>query len=187
MFGRPACVRSLAVRVLLRQWRDEDREPYAALNTDPEVMRYLGGLRSRAQSDAFIDWASGLIAERGWGLWAVEVVGGSRFIGVVGLNETNETSDLPNAVEVSWKLAREHWGHGFATEAAREAVRFGFEQVGLDEIVSLTVPANTRSRAVMQRLGMTHDPADDFDRPGLSSELTRHVLYRLKRPAQHGV
>jgi RimJ/RimL family protein N-acetyltransferase len=169
------------VRVLVRQWRDDDREPYAALNADPEVMRYLGGSRSRLESDQFIDWASGLIAERGWGLWAVEVVDGPPFIGVVGLNETRVLADV---VEVSWKLAREYWGKGLATEAAREAVRFGFDELGLDEIVSMTVPANTRSRAVMERLGMSYDSADDFDKPGLSSELTRHVLYRLKRPTQ---
>ena len=175
-----AFVRSSAVRVLLRQWRDDDREPYAAINADAEVMRYLGPLRSRAESDGFIDWASGLIAERGWGLWAVEVIGGPPFIGVVGLNETRHPTD---AVEVSWKLAREHWGHGYASEAAREAVRFGFDQVGLDEIVSMTIPTNTRSWRVMERLGMTHDPADDFDRPDLPPELTRHVLYRLTRPA----
>ena len=166
------------MRVLLRQWRDDDREPYAAINADPEVMRHLGGLRSRAESDGFIDWASALIADRGWGLWAVEVIGESPFVGVVGLNETRQPD---NGVEVSWKLAREHWGHGFASEAAREAVRFGFEQLDLDEIVSMTVPANARSRRVMERLGMTHDPNDDFDRLEMHAELTRHVLYRLRR------
>jgi RimJ/RimL family protein N-acetyltransferase len=149
------------VRVLLRQWRDEDRETYAAISGDPEVMRYYPSTMSREESDGFIDWASGLIAERGWGLWAVEVVDGSSFIGAVGLNETRH---VPGAVEVSWKLAREHWGHGYATEAASEALRFGFEQIGLDEIVAMTVPANERSPRVMDRLGMTHDPADDFDR-----------------------
>jgi len=163
--------------VLLRQWRDDDRERYAAINADPEVMRYLGEPRSREESDGFIDWASGLIATRGWGLWAVEVVGGPPFIGVVGLNETHV---IPGRVEVSWKLARECWGQGYATEAAREAVRFGFEEVGLDEIISMTVPANVRSRRVMERLGMTHDPDDDFDRPDQPAELTRNVLYRLR-------
>jgi RimJ/RimL family protein N-acetyltransferase len=167
------------VRVLLRQWRDDDRALNAAINADPEVMRYLDGPRTREESDGTVDWASGLIAERGWGLWAVEVVGGPSFIGVTGLNETTV---IPGAVEVSWKLARQHWGQGYATEAAREAVRFGFEQLGLAEIVSMTVPANLRSRQVMERLGMTHDPNDDFDRPGLPPELTRHVLYRLRRP-----
>ncbi len=167
------------MRVLLRQWRDDDRGPYAAINADPEVMHYLDGPRSREESDGTVDWASGLIAERGWGLWAVEVIGGPSFIGVTGLNETDV---FPGAIEVSWKLGREHWGQGYATEAAQEAVRFGFEQLALDEIVSMTVPANVRSRHVMKRLGMTHDPNDDFERPGLPPELTRHVLYRLRRP-----
>ncbi len=167
------------MRVLLRQWREEDRELNAAINADPEVRRYLGGPLSREESDRAVDWASGLIAERGWGLWAVEVVGGPSFIGVTGLNQTDV---VPGAVEVSWRLGRQHWGQGYATEAAQEAVRFGFEQLGLDEIVSMTVPANSRSRHVMERLGMTHDPIDDFDRPGEPPELTRHVLYRLRRP-----
>ena len=166
-------------RVLLRQWRDEDREPYAALNADPEVMRYYPSTESREESDGFIDWASELIAERGWGLWAVEVVGGAPFIGVVGLNEPR---CMPGSVEVSWKLAREHWGHGYATEAAREAIRFGFDHLRLEEIVAMTVPANERSRRVMERLGMTRNPDDDFDRPNLPEALTRHVLYRLKSP-----
>jgi RimJ/RimL family protein N-acetyltransferase len=166
--------------VLLRQWRDDDREPFAALNADPEVMRYFPSTMSREQSDAFVDWASGLIDERGWGLWAVEVVGGAPFVGVVGLNEP---TFVPDTVEVSWRLARGHWGHGYATEAAREAVRFGFDEIGLDEIVALTVPANTPSRRVMERLGMTRDPADDFDHPNVpDGPLKRHVLYRLRRP-----
>jgi RimJ/RimL family protein N-acetyltransferase len=166
------------VRVLLRQWRDEDRAPNAAFNADPEVTRYLGEPRSRDQSDRTVDWASGLIAERGWGLWAVEVMGGPAFIGVTGLNEADV---IPSAVEVSWRLGRQYWGYGYATEAAREAVRFGFEKLGLDEIVSRTVPENLRSRRVMERLEMTHDPNDDFDRPDEPPELTRHVLYRLRR------
>jgi RimJ/RimL family protein N-acetyltransferase len=167
------------VRVLLRQWREGDREPNAAFNADPEVRRYLGGPCSREESDRSVDWASGLIAERGWGLWAVEVVGGPSFIGVTGLKQTEV---IPGgAVEVSWRLGREYWGQGYATEAAREAVRFGFEELGLAEIVSLTVPANLRSRRVMERLGMTRDPSDDFDMPDEPPELTRHVLYRLRR------
>ena len=168
------------VRVLLRQWRDEDREALAAIDADPEVMRYFPSTRSREQSDAFVDWASGLIAERGWGLWAVEVVAGAPFVGVVGLNEPRF---MPDTVEVSWRLAREHWGHGYATEAARKAVQFGFDQLGLEEIVSMTVPANEPSRRVMERLGITRNPDDDFDRPNMPDALTRHVLYRLKRPA----
>jgi RimJ/RimL family protein N-acetyltransferase len=169
------------VRVVLRQWRDEDREPHAAFNADPEVRRYLGGPRSREQSDSSVDWMSGLIEERGWGLWAVEVVGGPPFIGVTGLNQTDVIPSMPGAIEVSWRLGRPYWGQGYATEAAREAVRFGFEELGLDEIVSITVPANLRSRRVMERLGMTHDPYDDFDMADEPPEHTRHVLYRLRR------
>jgi RimJ/RimL family protein N-acetyltransferase len=116
--------------VLLRQWRDDDRGPYAAINVDPEVMRYLGDPRSREESDGFIDWASGLIATRGWGLWAAEVIGGPSFIGVVGLNETHV---VPGAVEVSWKLGRQYWGRGKATEAARGRALL-VRATGLNEI-----------------------------------------------------
>lgn len=161
----------------LRQWSDEDREPFAVLNADPEVMRYFPSTRSRDESDGFVDWASRLIAERGWGLWAVEVVGGTPFVGVVGLNQP---SFMPDTVEVSWRLAREHWGQGYATEAARKAIAFGFDHLGLEEIVAMTVPANQRSRRVMERLGMTWNPDDDFDRPNLPDALRHHVLYRLR-------
>lgn len=169
------------MRVLLRQWRDEDREPNAAFNADPEVRRYLGGVPTREESDRSVDWASGLIAERGWGLWAVEVLGGPSFIGVTGLNQTDVIPGMPGVVEVSWRLGRQYWDQGYATEAAGEALRRGFEELGLSEIVSLTVSENLRSRRVMERLGMTHDPGDDFDMADEPPKLTRHVLYRLQR------
>ena len=122
-------------------------------------------------------------AADGFGLWAVEVAGGPPFIGFVGLAVPRFEAHFTPAVEVGWRLAREHWGRGYATEAARAALDYGFGTVGLEEVVSLTVPANTRSIAVMERLGMTRDPADDFDHPRLPEghRLRRHVLYR-KRP-----
>ena len=145
------------------------------------MRRYLGGVRTREESDRSVDWASGLIADRGWGLWAVEVIDGPSFIGVTGLNQTDVVPGMPGAIEVSWRLGRQYWGHGYATEAAKEALRFGFEELNLSEIVSLTLPENLRSRRVMERLGMTHDPNDDFDMADEPPELTRHVLYRLQR------
>jgi RimJ/RimL family protein N-acetyltransferase len=166
-------------RVVLRQWREADREPFARLNADPETMRYFPSTMSREESDAMVDWASEVIAERGWGLWAVEVPGVAPFVGFVGLNVPRF---MPDAVEVGWRLLKEHWGNGYATEAAGEALRYGFEELGLDEIVSFTTVSNTPSRRVMERIGMTHDPSRDFDHPNVpEGPLKRHVLYAIRR------
>jgi ribosomal-protein-alanine N-acetyltransferase len=167
----------------LRRWRDSDREPFASLNADPAVMEHFPALLSREESDDMVDRIEAGFAADGFGLWAVEVAGGPPFIGFVGLAVPRFEAHFTPAVEVGWRLAREHWGRGYATEAARAALDYGFGTVGLEEVVSLTVPANTRSIAVMERLGMTRDPADDFDHPRLPEghRLRRHVLYR-KRP-----
>jgi RimJ/RimL family protein N-acetyltransferase len=171
-------------RLVLRRWRDEDREPFATMNADPAVIEHLQGPMSRERSDNFIDRIEAHWAANGWGLWAVEVVGGAPFIGYVGLWPADYVTGEP-MVEVGWRLARAHWGHGYATEAARAALRFGFETVGLDEIVSFTVPQNERSRHVMERIGLRRDPAGDFDHPRVDAaeypELVRHVFYRLNR------
>jgi RimJ/RimL family protein N-acetyltransferase len=166
-------------RVVLRQWREADREPFARLNADPETMRYFPSTMSREESDAMVDRVSEMIAERGWGLWAVEVPGVAPFVGFVGLNVPRF---MPDAVEVGWRLLKEHWGNGYATEAAGEALRYGFEELGLDEIVSFTTVSNTPSRRVMERIGMTHDPSRDFDHPNVpEGPLKRHVLYAIRR------
>ena len=170
-------------RLLLRGWQECDRGPFAALNADPEVGEFLGGPISRADSDATQDRFVARWAANGPGLWAVERADTGRFIGFTGLNAPLFEAHFTPAVEVGWRLAREAWGHGFATEAARAALEFGFVAVGLDEIVSFTVPANQRSRRVMEKLGMTRDPGDDFDHPRVveGDPLRRHVLYRLTR------
>ena len=169
-------------RLLLRAWRPSDRAPFAALNADPEVMRHFPGVLDRAGSDALVDRLERSWAENGFGLFALEECRSRAFVGFTGLARVPFEAHFTPAVEVGWRLARHAWGVGYATEAARVAVRFGFEQVGLAEIVAFTVPANARSIAVMRRLGMTHDPADDFDHPLLApaSPLRRHVLYRLR-------
>ncbi|HEY2651186.1 MAG TPA: GNAT family N-acetyltransferase [Solirubrobacteraceae bacterium] len=170
-------------RLLLRQWQEADLEPFAQLNADPEVMTHFPSLLTRERSDALARDISDSIEEQGWGLWAVEVVDGPSFIGFVGLNEPRFEAHFIPAVEVGWRLGREHWGYGYATEAARGAVDFGFGELGLDEIVAMVAPANARSRAVAERLGMTRNPADDFDHPRIpEGPLQRHVLYRLARP-----
>ncbi len=169
----------------MRKWRESDLEPFAALNADPEVMRRFPAPLTRAESDAFAAREQTLIAERGWGLWAVELVDGSAFVGFVGLARAPFEAHFTPAVEVGWRLAREQWGKGYATEGARAAIAFGFEDLNLDEIVSFTTVGNGRSRRVMERLAMTHDEADDFDHPRLAPghPLRRHVLYRLRRTA----
>ena len=180
----PAGLRS--ERLLLRPWRDADRAPFAVLNADPVVMEHFPSTLTRAESDLFADSIAAYLDEHGWGTYAVEVVAtddrpGIPFIGYVGL----AAPDWLGAVEVRWRLAREHWGCGFATEAARAVLDDGFTRLDLDEVVAITVPANVRSRAVMERLGMTHDPADDFDHPYLPDghRLRRHVKYRIRAGA----
>jgi RimJ/RimL family protein N-acetyltransferase len=171
-------------RLVLRRWRDDDRAPFAALNADPAVMEHMQGLMTRERSDAFVDRIEAHWDERGWGLWAVEVPGVSPFVGYVGLWPADYVTGDP-MVEVGWRLAREHWGHGYVTEAAHEALRFGFEDVGLEEIVSFTVPQNERSWRVMERIGLVRDPSGDFDHPRVDAvaypQLVRHVFYRLGR------
>ncbi len=168
-------------RLLLRRWKHADREPFARMNADAEVMAHFPGVLERAESDAMADRIEAHFAEHGFGPWAIEVTGGEPFIGFVGLAQVGVDAHFTPAVEVLWRFARSSWGHGYATEAARQACRIAFEELRLPAIVSFTVPANRRSRAVMARLGMTHTARDDFDHPKLAEghPLRPHVLYRL--------
>jgi RimJ/RimL family protein N-acetyltransferase len=177
-------------RLRLRGWRDSDYAPFAALNADPEVMRHFPAPLARAASDAFADRCRATIDERGWGLWAVEVLPGAdergdagAFTGFVGLNVPSFDAHFTPAVEVGWRLAERFWGRGYATEAATAALGYAFGELGLDEVVSFTTVANDRSRRVMERLGMHRDPAEDFNHPSLAADdpIRPHVLYRLTR------
>ena len=172
-------------RLLLRGWTDEDRAPFAALNADPRVMELLLGPLARSESDALAQRMQSRFEELGFGWWVVEAPGRAAFIGAVGITVPRFTAAFTPCVEIGWRFAAEHWGQGYATEAARAALRFGFEDAGLEEIVAFTVPHNRRSRAVMQRLGMTRREDDDFDHPLVEAghPLLRHVLYRLRRDA----
>lgn len=172
-------------RLLLRQWRDEDLEPFAALNADPGVMEYFPSVLNAAESDAAAAGNRAQIAEQGWGLWAVEVIDTNEFIGFAGLWTVPADYPFVPAVEVGWRLAQAHWGRGYATEAARAAVAFGFGELQLAEIVSMTSVGNARSRRVMEKLGMTREPADDFEHPRIPDghPLRRHVLYRVEKRA----
>jgi RimJ/RimL family protein N-acetyltransferase len=188
MVDRPMIDSLRTARLILRRWRASDREAFSAINADAETMRYLGGPIDRAASDLLFDQLSAGFGEDGVTLWAVDVIDptqpidGARFIGFAGLWRTTFAAHFTPCVEVAWRLSRASWGHGYATEAAREACAIGFTHARLSEIVAHTVPANVRSQRVMQKLGMTREPADDFDHPRLAqgNPLRRHVLYRLR-------
>jgi len=171
-------------RLLLRRWREADHAPFAALNADPRVMEHFPALLSPAETAERIGRIEAHFQQHGFGLWAVEIKGTTPFAGFVGLSIPQFAAPFMPCVEIGWRLAADYWGRGYATEGARAAVAFGFGELNLDEIVSFTVPANVRSRRVMEKLGMTHDPAEDFEHPLLPAghALRRHVLYRLPRP-----
>ncbi len=163
--------------------RASDCEPFAALNADPRVMEFFPRLLERPASDAMVERIDAHFAQHGFGLWAAEVPGIAPFAGYVGLSVPSFSAAFTPCVEIGWRLAREHWGKGYASEGARAAMVFGFERLALDEIVSFTAVANERSRRVMERIGMTHTADEDFDHPQLDvgHPLRRHVLYRLPR------
>ena len=167
-------------RLILRRWHDEDRAPFAAMNADPAVMEHFVAPLTRAESDDMVDRIEAHFDAHGWGLWAVAVQATGEFVGFTGLWTPNWQPDF---VEVGWRLARDGWGQGYATEAARAALDDGFGRLGLTEIVSFTSRDNIRSQRVMQKVGMRRDPADDFDHPNVPEghRLRRHVLYRLRR------
>lgn len=169
-------------RLRLRRWVADDRDPFAAMNTDPRVLEFLPRALSRAESDALVDRIEAHFEHHGFGLWAVEIPGVTPFAGFIGLSIPRFEAPFTPCVEIGWRLGAEFWNQGYATEGARAAVQFGFESLGLTEIVSFTVPANQRSRRVMEKLGMTHSPTDDFEHPALleGDPLRRHVLYRIR-------
>ena len=172
-------------RVRLRLWRKADWDSLAQMLADPDVMEHLMPVNGRAESDAVAQRIERHFAAYGFGLWAMEVPGVSPFIGYTGLVHVPYAAAFTPAVEIGWRIQKAHWGHGYVTEAARLALADAFTRFGLKEVVALTVPANTRSQAVMHRLGMTRDPAEDFDSPLVPTghRLKRHVLYRLTRAA----
>ena len=170
-------------RLRLRQWRASDLTPFARLNADPRTMEFFPARLDRQASDALAKRIEAKIAERWWGLWAAEIRATSEFIGFIGLQPPIAQLPFSPCVEIGWRLAQPYWGKGFATEGARAALRCGFEKLGLDEIVSFTVPTNQRSRAVMERLGMQEDKAGMFEHPSIApgSPLRLHCLYRLSK------
>ena len=171
-------------RLILREWRDADLEPFAALTGDRRVMEFFPAPLDRAASDAFAIRIRKEFVGHPFGRWAVEVPKVAPFIGFIGLSVPNFTAFFTPCLEIGWRLAFSYWGKGYATEAARAAIDFGFKKAGLAEIVSFTTPLNVRSVRVMEKLGMKHKPAEHFDHPALpvGHRLRRHVLYRIARP-----
>jgi RimJ/RimL family protein N-acetyltransferase len=168
-------------RLLLRQWRDDDLDPFAAMNADPEVMRHFPAALDRSQSDALAQRFRDHTAAAQVPMWAVEVPGAAQFIGFVGLMRATFAAPFTPAVEIGWRLARPYWNRGYATEGARAVLTFAFDTLRLPEVVSFTAAINLPSRRVMEKLGMRHDPAEDFDHPRVpaGSPVRRHVLYRI--------
>ena len=173
-------------RMILRRWRDADREPFQALNADPRVMEFFPSKLSPEESDQAIVWIEKHFETHGFSIYAAELTETKTFIGFVGISVPMFDAPFMPAVEIGWRLACDYWGRGLATEAARAVVRHAFQTLKLPSLVSFTVPANLRSRRVMEKIGMFHDPAGDFDHPRLphGHPLRRHVLYRL--PAHAG-
>jgi RimJ/RimL family protein N-acetyltransferase len=172
-------------RLLLRDWREADREPFARLNADPLVMEHFPGVLSAEASGLLMDRIVSQNAERGFGLYAVELRETGDFIGFIGLAVPSFSAHFTPCVEIGWRLAAAAWGRGFATEGARDVAQYAFTRLGLTGLVSFTASGNLASRRVMEKLGMTHDVAEDFMHPGLPAghPLAAHVLYRLRGPS----
>ncbi len=172
-------------RLILRRWRAEDLAPFAAMNADPLTMRFMPSVMTAAESQALIARFEEHHRLHGFGVWAAEVPGVAALIGYIGLQRVGFEAPFTPAIEIGWRLAPAYWGQGYATEGAKAVLRTGFEDLNLDQIVSFTVAANKPSWSVMERLGMTRDPAEDFDHPRLpvGHALRRHILYRKKFPA----
>ena len=175
-------------RLLLRQWTETDREPFARLNSDPRVMEFFPRCLDREESDRVAGNIERKIEEWGFGLWAAELTATSTFIGFIGLSVPGFEAHFTPCVEIGWRLAAEYWNRGLATEGAAAVVRHAFGVLGLPELVSFTAEINMPSRRVMEKIGMTRDAAEDFDHPNLPAghRLRRHVLYRLAKEEELG-
>lgn len=172
-------------RLILRPWRPEDFVPFAKMNADPRVREYFPSVLTREESDEFAQCFSDQIEKDGWGFWAVSVPSVAEFIGFIGLKTVPEglLPHLTSAVEIGWRLVYEYWGKGYATEGAEAALKYGFQELHLNEIVAFTAVDNNKSRRVMEKIGMTYESKDDFNHPKVPEghKVSRQVLYRLQR------
>ncbi|AJP71529.1 GNAT family N-acetyltransferase [Sphingomonas hengshuiensis] len=173
-------------RLLLRRWEDRDRAPFHAMCVDPEVMAHLGPPLSRAESDAAIDRQNGLYDSIGHCFWAVERRDDGAFLGFCGLKPGAEATPIEGEIEIGWRLARAHWGRGYAREAAQASLAWGWANLDVPRIAAITTPGNTRSWGLMERIGMVRAPHDDFDHPAAIAALRAHITYRIARPASSG-
>ena len=171
-------------RLWLRQWSPSDREAFAALNADPRVMEHFPAPLTTKESHLLADHIEAHFAQHGFGLWAAEIPGVAPFAGFLGLAIPRFAAHFTPCVEIGWRLATAYWGQGYAPEGARAVLEFGFGTLDLDEIVSFTSAGNHRSRRVMEKIGMTHDPVDDFEHPAMPDRLRQHVLYRMTRASR---
>lgn len=173
-------------RLRLRRWQPSDLEPFRALNADPRVMEHFPHPLLEGESDALAARIQQHFEERGFGVWAVEIPQVTPFAGYIGLSTPRFEAHFTPCTEIAWRLAAEHWGRGLATEGARAVLDYAFGPLGLTEVVSFTASCNHRSRRVMEKIGMTTDPAEDFDHPVLPAghRLSRHVLFRIRRHLQ---
>ena len=171
-------------RLRLRDWRDSDVEAWVAMNADPRVTEFFGRTYTRELSESAARRIREELARNGFGWWAVELHDGAPFIGVIALQAVPFEAPFTPVHEIGWRFAPEHWGCGYATEGARAALDYAFNELKWPEVVAFTAASNVRSQRVMERLGMTHDPRDDFDHPKLDAghPLRRHVLYRIDKP-----
>lgn len=167
-------------RLILRPWREDDLEPFAALNADPRVMECFPSVKTWEETKQEYDRICSHIDQYDFGFWAVELKDSHQFIGMIGIKHVTFEAGFTPAVEIGWRLAHEHWGKGYASEGAKAALAYGFNEVGLDEIVSFTTVGNQRSRNVMEKIGMKHE--EDFAHPFLPKDhpLSLHALYRIK-------
>lgn len=175
-------------RLAFRVWQDQHRAPFAAMNADAEVMRYFPALQTSEQSNASIEYWLQQFAEKGWSIWAVELLDTGEFIGFIGLSVPRHPLPFSPCVEIGWRLKHAAWGRGYATEGAKECLRVAFEQIGLEEVVSFTALANRPSVRVMERIGMTNANAN-FDHPGVAEGhlLRPHCLYKITRAQWRGI
>ena len=174
----------LTPRLLLRPWQESDREPFQRMNADPRVMEFFAAPLSPEESDRTIDRVQAHIAEHRFGFFAAELRATGEFIGFVGMARVPFEAHFTPCVEIGWRLAAAHWNRGLATEGARCCLRYAFQELALPEVVAFTAPANLRSRRVMEKLGMSRSPADDFQHPRLPEghPLRPHVPYRVANP-----
>jgi RimJ/RimL family protein N-acetyltransferase len=170
-------------RLILRRWDERDRAPFHAMSNDPAVMEHLGPLLSRADSDAAIDRQNGFLDRHGYCFWAIERSADGVFLGFCGLKPGAEETPIAGEIEIGWRLARDHWGRGYAREAAQASLDWAWAN-GIERVAAITTPSNVRSWGLMERLGMIRSPDGDFDHPKAIDRLRAHITYRIARPTR---